>query len=112
MEIRADLDVPAAVYDIIGGNLTEIAEAVSALTGNGMLRVEDIDGERFVTIPSWERWNRPDTSTDRVKRHRERKRDETHGTFQRVTGRNDVNALEERRGEEKRGEERRGEEKR
>lgn len=105
VEIRSDLDLPAAVYDIIGGNLTEIGEAVSALVSAGMVAIETIDGERFLTIPSWERWNRPDTSTDRVKRHRDRKRGETHRNVSPVSERNDVNALEERRGEERREEE-------
>lgn len=106
VEIRSDLDVPAAIYDLIGGSLGEIAEAMSALSAAGMVVVEQTDGGRFVTVPSWERWNRTEPSTGRVKRHREMKRTATFQDVSPVSGCNKRNALEERRVEEIRGEER------
>lgn len=76
VEIRMDLDLPAAVYDVIGGNLIEIAEALSALAAVGMIVVEALGDGRFITIPSWDRWNKIDSSTARVAKWRDKKRTE------------------------------------
>lgn len=105
VEIRPDLELPAAVYDLIGGNLQEIADAMNELRAARMVDEAADDTGHFIIIPSWDKWNRPDPSTDRVKRHRERKRDETPRNVSVTPACNDVNVLEERRGEEKREEE-------
>lgn len=110
VDLRADMGADDAIHDLLGGDAVEVRKAVAELTAAGMVRILDLAEGRRLLIPSWQDWNRTETSTERSKRSRAARA--TPATLQvlqvqqhdRVNAAN-VSALEERREEKIRGEE-------
>ena len=92
VEIRNDVPDVEAVCDLLGGTSAdrrEIAKSIATLVSRdvAMLDFDSQSGRRWLVIRSWEVWNEPDTSTERMRKHREKKRSQVAGDASRdVTG--------------------------
>lgn len=111
VDLRADIPLVDALHAELGGGRkerAEIAKSIENLTlptrdGAPMIRISEESGVRRLEIPSWERWNGPDSSADRAKKYREKAKVPSRTERDAPNARH---ALEERRVEEIRGEER------
>lgn len=112
LELPPGMKLVDAIHDLIGGNKKEISAALAKLMDPkfDMISVEDGPRGQVLVIRSWERWNDADKSTERVKAHRERKKNkelETNETvsssFQKQKNETPETPLEERREEKSRG---------
>lgn len=92
VEVRSDVSEVEAVCDLLGGTSAdrrEIAKSLASLVSRDVAMVDFVsqNGRRFLVIRSWEVWNEPDTSTERMRKHREKKRSQVAGDASRdVTG--------------------------
>lgn len=117
---KSDLD---AVHDILGGDRREIRAALELLTtpldptdprDEPMLRLSGPPERRILELPAHKRWVRPDTTAERVRRHRNRGFEQSplvgescnanEGVSETPSPVTDVTG--QRRGEERRGKER------
>lgn len=75
--------VEDALHDVLGGSFAEVKRALDVLTKpvdpddeTAMLRVEGERGRWILVVCAFDRWANADLSTDRVRRYREKQREQ------------------------------------
>lgn len=85
IDLRPDVSVVDAIHEELGGGTRErreVAEAWPRLSTapdgeDAMVVLHEGPGWRRLVLPSWESWNTVDVSTERVRKHRDAKRNAT-----------------------------------
>jgi hypothetical protein len=81
--ISKRLDVVDAIHDLIGGDRRQIEDSIEYLfhsdeNDEPMLSVAHDGTKRVIRINAWQSWNVSDDSAERVRRYREKKKNDVH----------------------------------